>query len=131
MSVLTWLQEIGADFKNGLAKLLPIVAKGVAIAQAIEPEVSLVNPLVGSVFQTVVATISEVEQKFAALNQQNGTGTAKLAEAVTILTPVLSQALTAAGKAADLPTIQKYISAAVGVMNAIPAATAAPAAPAS
>jgi hypothetical protein len=124
---VTFLEDVGKDFKNGLAKLLPIVAKGVQVATVAEPFVSALNPLVGSIFQTTVATVSSIEQKFAALGQQTGTGTQKLGEAVTILTPVLGQALTAAGLAADLPTIQNYISAVVGFLNAIPAATATPA----
>jgi hypothetical protein len=125
---VTFLEDVGKDFKNGLAKLLPIVAKGVSIATVAEPFVTALNPLVGSIFQTTVATVSSIEQKFAALGQQSGTGVQKLGEAVTILTPVLGQALTSAGLAADLPTIQNYISAVVGFLNAIPAATAAPAA---
>jgi hypothetical protein len=125
---VTFLEDIGADFKNGFAKLAPFIVKGVAIAEAAAPEITALNPLVGSVFSTVVATVSEVEQKFAALGQQTGTGVQKLAEATTILAPVLGQALTAAGKAADLPTVQSYINAVVAFLNAIPAATAATAA---
>ena len=124
---VTFLEDVGKDFKNGLAKLLPIVAKGVSIAQLAEGPISSINPLVGAIFQTTVATVSDIEQKFAAMGQQTGTGAQKLAEATTILTPVLNQALSATGNAADVATIQKYISAVVSFLNAIPAPAATPA----
>lgn len=125
---VTFLEDVGKDFKNGLTKLLPIVAKGVQIAQVAEPFVTALNPLIGSIFQTTVGTVASIEQQFTALGQQTGTGVQKLATATTILAPVLSQALSAAGYASDLPTIQNYITAVVGFLNAIPAATATPAA---
>jgi hypothetical protein len=130
---VSFLEAVGQDFKNGLAKIAPWVAKGVAIAQVAEPEVAALNPGVGAIFSTVVATVSSIEQKFAAMGQQTGTGVQKLAEATTILQPVVSQAFSAAGLAADTPTVQNYISAVVNFLNAIPSGTAsapAPAAPA-
>ena len=72
---VTFLEDIGADFKNGLAKLLPIVSKVVAVAEVAVPEVAALDPAVGAIFQTVVGTVSTVEQKFAAMGQQSGTGT--------------------------------------------------------
>lgn len=118
--LISFLDAIGQDFEHGLQKLLPFIEKGVAIAQVAEPYIDSINPLFGSVFQTVVTTVSEVEQKFAALGKQSATGIAKLAEATTILTPLLTEHLSTNNAAA----IQKYISAVVGVLNSIPAAVA-------
>lgn len=118
---VTFLEKVGTDFKNGLAKLDPFVKQAIILAQAAAPEIAALDPALGAVFATTVATVSSVEQKFAALGQQTGSGVQKLAEATNILAPVIAQSFQAAGKAADLPTIQNYISAVVNFLNAIPA----------
>ena len=124
---ITFLETIGKDFENGLAKIAPWIEKGVALAQAEAPKIAALDPALGAVFGTVVATVSSIEQKFTAMNKQTGSGPQKLAEAVTILQPVVSQAFAAAGKASDTPTVTNYINAVVGFLNAIPAAgTATP-----
>jgi hypothetical protein len=127
---VTFLEDVGHDFKVGLSKLDPIVKKAIVIAQAAEAPIAGLDPALGVIFTTVVSTVSSIEQKFAAMGQQTGTGVQKLAEAVTILSPVVTQAFTAAGKAADNVTVQNYISAVVNFLNAIPASPATPAAPA-
>jgi hypothetical protein len=122
---VTFLEAIGHDFKVGLQKLDPFMRKAVAIAQAAEPEIAALDPAIGVIFTTVVSTISTIEQKFAAMGAQSGTGAQKLAEATTILQPLVTQAFTAAGKAADAATVQNYISAVVNFLNAIPASPTA------
>lgn len=121
---VSFLEDIGRDFKNGLKKIAPLAT---AIAQAAVPEIEALDPALGAVFSTVVATVSTVEQKFAAMGQQNGTGTQKLAQAITILEPVVSQSFAAAGKASDTTTVTNYINAVVAFLNAIPASGTAPA----
>jgi hypothetical protein len=122
----TFLEEVGKDFKNGLKKLEPVGKEALVLAEAAGPEIAALDPLFGAVFQTVVATVASVEQKFAAMGQQAGTGVQKLADAVTILQPVAAQALAAAGKAADNATVENYINAVVAFLNAIPARQPAP-----
>ena len=128
---VTFLQAIGKDFKIGLTKLDPWIKQGIALATDAEVEVSALDPAIGVIFKTVVATVSSIEQKFAAMGQQTGSGVQKLAEATTILQPIIGQAFAAAGKASDVGTVQNYISAVVNFLNSIPAsvaaATAAPA----
>lgn len=121
MSFISFLTQIGKDFEKGLAELDPWIKQGIAVAQAAELPVSAIDPAIGVIFQTVVATVSSIEQKFAAMGKQGGTGTQKLAEAVTILQPVVSQAFAAAGKASDVATVSNYISKTVDFLNAIPA----------
>ena len=125
---VSFLGNLGIDFKKGLVALDPFVKKAIFIAQAAEPEIAVLDPAIGTIFTTVVTTVSSIEQKFAAMGQQAGTGVQKLADATSILAPVVTQAFTAAGKAADLATVQNYISAVVNFLNAIPAS--APATPA-
>ena len=118
---VTFLESIGHDFKLGLVKLDPLLKEGIVLANAEAPEVTILDPAIGVIFKTVVATVSSIEQKFAAMGQQIGTGTQKLAEATTILQPIISQAFSAAGKASDIATVQSYISAIVNFLNSIPA----------
>lgn len=129
--VVTFLEDIGHDFKVGLGKLDPFIKEAIVVATKEEDVVSNLDPALGAIFKLTVATVSSIEQKFAAMAQQTGSGVQKLAEATTILEPVIAQAFSAAGKASDVATIEKYISAVVDFLNAIPAnGTAAPAAPA-
>jgi hypothetical protein len=126
---VSFLETLGHDFKIGLQILGPIVKQGLLIATAAEPLVAELDPGLGSILSTTVATVCSIEQKFAAMGQQSGTGMQKLSEATTILQPVISQAFAAAGKASDAATVGNYISAVVGFLNAIPAMhTASPAA---
>jgi hypothetical protein len=129
--VVTFLEDVGHDFKVGLGKLDPFIKEAVVLGTDAEAEVSALDPGLGAILKVTVATVSSIEQKFAAMAQQTGTGVQKLAEATTILEPVIGQAFSAAGKASDVATIEKYISAVVDFLNAIPAnGTAAPAVPA-
>lgn len=127
---VTFLEDVGHDFKVGLQKLDPIVKEGITIAQAAEGSISALDPAIGAIFATTVGVVSSIEQKFAAMGQQTGTGVQKLAEATTILQPVIAQAFAAAGKASDGATVSNYISKIVDFLNAIPASPSVPAAPA-
>lgn len=125
---VSFLESIGHDFKVGLAKLDPIVKEGIVLGQAAEGPITALDPALGAIFTTTVATVSSIEQKFAAMGQQTGSGVQKLAEATTILSPVIQQAFSAAGKASDVATVSNYISAVVDFLDAIPASPATPAA---
>jgi len=125
---VSFLEEVGKDFKNGLAKIAPFIEKGLQIAAVAEPEIAVLDPALGPIFSTVVAEVSNIEQKFAAMGKQTGSGAEKLATAVTILQPVVAQAFNAAGKPSDGATVGNYISAVVNFLNAIPAGGTATAA---
>lgn len=127
---ISFLEAVGTDFKNGLAKIDPFLKEGIALAEAAAPEVAVLDPALGVIFSTVIATVSTIEQKFAAMGAQSGTGAQKLATAISILQPVVSQAFSAAGKPSDTGTVTNYINAVVGFLNAIPASVT-PATPAS
>lgn len=126
MSLGSFLSHIGADFKNGLKKLYPVIVKVTQVAQAAAPEIAILNPLIGMAFTTTVGVVASVEQKFAAMGAQSGTGPQKLADATTILTPLLSQVLADAGQSADMASIQKYINAVVAFLNNLPAPVVGP-----
>lgn len=115
MSFTSWLDAVGHDFKVGLDKILPW-AQGAG-----ETAVAIFAPQLGSVFNATVAAVATVEQKFAAMGQQTGTGSQKLADATTIVGPLISQSLTDAGKPASIQVVQGYINAVVAILNASPA----------
>jgi hypothetical protein len=124
---VTFLEDVGKDLKNGLAKIAPFATEVLGLAAAATPEITALDPALGAVFATTVATVSSIEQKFTALGNATGSGPDKLAQAMTILEPVITQAFQAAGKASDVTTVQNYISAVVNFLNAIPANGTAPA----
>jgi hypothetical protein len=124
---VTFLEAIGHDFKVGLQKLDPFVKEAIVLGTAAQAEVSALDPALGAILKLTVATVSSIEQKFAAMGQQAGTGVQKLAQATTILQPVISQVFSAVGKASDVATVQNYISAVVDFLNAIPASATTPA----
>jgi hypothetical protein len=127
--VLSFLEAVGKDIEHGLLKIQPFVEQVLSLASTAAPFVSALDPALGAVFATTVGTVSTIEQKFAAMGKQTGSGAQKLQEATTILQPVIAEAFASAGKASDAATIQKYINAVVGFLNAIPASAPTPAAP--
>ena len=116
----TFLSAVGKLFKEGLSKIVPI-------AQAAVPIIASLDPGAGAILSTTIGVVAEVEQKFAAMGKQSGTGPQKLADAVSILTPLLTTGLSEAGQAATAAKIEKYISDAVALLNDIPATAASPA----
>lgn len=116
---VTLLEDAGKDLEKGIAKVIPI-------AEEAEPILSALDPALGGVFTTVVGIVTQTEQKFAALGQQSGTGTAKLADALAIASPVVTQAFAAAGKPSDGTTVTNYINSVVNLLNNIPASAPQP-----
>jgi hypothetical protein len=123
--VVTFLQHVGRDFKNGLRYIDPLVKKGIVLAEIAAPEVALLDPALGPIFMTVVATVASVEQKFTAVGKQDGTGVQKAAEVSTILQPIISHTFAQAGKPSDADTVNKYINSIVAFLNAVPVAVSA------
>jgi hypothetical protein len=115
MSFKSFLQKVGEDF----AKALPWIEKGASI-------VTLFDPALGTLFNTTLNIVATVEQKYAALGKQSGTGVQKLADAILIGEPVIAQGLKLAGKSSDTASVTNYINAVVQVANAAPAPIPAP-----
>jgi hypothetical protein len=113
MSFKSFLQKVGEDF----TKVLPWLEKGASIA-------TIFDPALGTVFGTTLNIVATVEQKYAALGKQSGTGAQKLADALLIGEPVIAQGLKLAGKAYDTPAVTNYINAVVQVANTAPAPAA-------
>jgi hypothetical protein len=120
MSFKSVLQKIGEDFE----KALPWLEKGIQVLTAFDPAL-------GELFNTTANIVATVEQKYAALGKQSGTGAQKLADALQIGEPVIAQGLKLTGKASDTAAVTNYINAVVAVMNTTPAPSSAASASAS
>jgi len=116
---LTFLQKVGQDFEKGLTFVLPV-------AQAAAGVVAVGNPALGAIINTSIGVVLNVEQKFAAMKQQAGTGTQKAAEALTILYPAFEQIFGQYGVKIDSGMVENYINAIVAALNAFPALPAVP-----
>jgi hypothetical protein len=111
---LSVLESVGKECKKGLDVVLKI---GTVAA----PFLTAANPLAGSILSTTIGVVMQTEQKYAALGQQTGSGTQKLADATAILGPLLSQVLGDAGKPADATKVTTYINNVVATLNQTPA----------
>jgi hypothetical protein len=111
MSFKSFLTKVGEDFK----KALPWV-EGVG-----EAAVATFLPALAPAINTTINTIIAVEQKYAALGQQNGTGAQKLQDVLTITQPLIAQMLKDAGKPNDTAAVTKVINELVDILNMAPA----------
>ena len=120
---ISFLDAVGTDFKKVFSFLAPI-------AVAATPIVGLVglatgNPALGTAYAAIDTTIQNVviqtEQKFAAMGQQSGTGAQKLAEAVSIVTPAMTQILGNVGVQTNSTLVTAWVNAVVALLNAYPA----------
>lgn len=122
------MEQIGIDCLKALSfveKYLPEVA--VLVETLFPGQTAVADGIVNSVslIQKAVVTI---EQKMAAGGAAAGTGTQKLADVVSIVSPTVTQLLTAEGLKVDTAYIQKLTNAVVDILN-VQAATV-PVAPA-
>lgn len=120
---VSFLKTAGADIEKGIEKAAPFFDLGSKVAASIG------GPGAGIIFSLVSGTVLNVEQKFAAIGKQSGTGAQKLQDAVSILGPALTQLFQSAGWNNEAAAIQGYISNVVDWMNSFPVSPA-PAAPA-
>ena len=123
MSVKTFLEAVGHDFKVALNFILPYAET------TGEAAVAAFAPSLGGLFNATVSAVVTAEQAAAAVGKQNESGQQKLASVVQLMGPLIAQALADAGKPNDDTAIQGYINSVVNVLNVAPApATASPAA---
>lgn len=110
---VSFFEAIGKDFKKGLDKVLPIAETAGSVAMG------LFAPALGPLYNQTVAAIVTAEQSAAAI-PGGSSGTQKLAAVVNLMGPLIAQGLTDVGKPADDAAVEKYISAVVTILNAVP-----------
>lgn len=113
--ILSILDHIGHAFKHGLDVVMPIAETAGEVA------VTIFAPSLGPLFNQTVAAIATAEQNAAAIGAQNGTGPQKLSAVVQLMGGLIKQTLTDVGKPNDNAAVEKYITAVVTILNAIPA----------
>lgn len=112
--VLTFLQHVGQDIEHGFATAAPII-------QDAEPYLNVVFPGFGPLFSTIANEAISVEQKFAVIGKQTGTGEQKAAAVLAVIEPVAQQVLTTAKLPSDQETITRLINGVVALLNGLPA----------
>ena len=121
-----FLESIGKLFAKGL---------GFAVQYAIPVEklIALLFPAaapaalgVATATQLIQNAVIAVEQKYAAAGVQNGTGSQKAAEVLTLTEQAVIALLKQDGITADTTYVQSIISAVVGMLNVHTAPAAAP-----
>jgi hypothetical protein len=116
--VITFLERVGQDIEKAFAVAAPII-------QEAEPFINLTFPGFGPLFSTTANEVISVEQKFAAIGKQTGSGPAKLANVLAVIQPVAAQLLSNAKLPNDATTVTNWINGVVALLNGIPTATAA------
>lgn len=110
VKVVKFLTRVGQDAEKGITIAAPYISDISAL-------VSLSNPALGLAISTVGSTVVLVEQKFAAIGKQSGTGEQKAADVLAVAGPVLSDALAKSGHASGAADVQKYIDLIVTLLN--------------
>jgi hypothetical protein len=108
--VLGFLELIGRDFKKYVLPFAGAAAAGASMF-----------PGLGPLFEVTANAIMLVEQKWAALGKQSGTGEQKLADVLEIAGPMIAQFLADAGQASDAAAVTAWINKVVDVLNLAPA----------
>jgi hypothetical protein len=111
------MEQIGRDALKALdyvEKYLPLASE---LAMEIFPaQTAAITGVVNSV-ALVQKAVVVAEQKMAAANLQNGTGLQKSADVLSIVTPTVTQLLTAEGVKVDAAYIQTMIDTIVGILK--------------
>lgn len=111
---VSFLEHVGHDFKKGLDPALKVAATAGEVA------VQIFAPALGPLFNQTVAAVISAEQNAAAIGQQQGSGTQKLAAVVQLMGGLIKQVLADAGKDNSNMAVERYISAVVTILNAVP-----------
>ena len=125
---LSIMEAIGRDALKALsevAKYLPEV--GALAAEIFPAQTAAISGVVNSV-QLVQNAVVTVEQKMAAGGAATGTGTQKLADVLTIVTPTVTQLLTTEGVKVDTAYLTNLVNTVVGILNLRDATPAPPSA---
>ena len=121
------LEAIGKEFEKGLAWAVQYAVPVEKLVALIFPAAAPAATTLADATTLIHNAVLEVEQKYAASGVQNGTGTQKLAEVMTLAGPTVTTLLTQAGVTASTSYIQSLVSAVVAILNvqAMPTATIA------
>jgi hypothetical protein len=119
------MEKIGEDVKaawSDVVKYLPAAAK---LAELIFPaQTAVIGAAINSV-DLIQQAVVTVEQKFAAAGEPAGTGAQKLAQVLSIVSPTVTELLTAEKIPVDSAYITDIVNAVVAILNVQSSAAAA------
>ena len=123
------LDSIGRNFAKGLSWAVTYAVPLEKLVGLLFPQVAPATTALADATMLIQTAILQVEQKFAALGTQSGTGAQKLSEVMLLVEQVVTELLQQAGITADAGYIEKLISAVVAILNVqtVPAAATSPA----
>ena len=111
------MEKIGKDALVGLTDVEKYLPEAATLAKILFPgETAAVAGVVNSV-QLIQTAVTTVEQKMAAAGKQTGTGAQKSADVIALVSPVVTQLLTAEGVSVNAAYIQNLVNAVVGILN--------------
>lgn len=121
MATKTWLQKIGSDLITFFKDANKVVKVGDAIAQQAEPEVTLLFPGIGILFDAVVTAVAVAEGLGAAANPSNAGNSGSLKQTMvrSMVKPQVNAMLTQQNmpNATDAQ-VDTFIDSVVAAMNA-------------
>jgi hypothetical protein len=122
---VTIMQKIGEDCLKALSEIEKYLPAAAELAAEIFPQFAA--PIAGVVNSVglIQKAVVTVETKMAVANINTEAGAKKAADVLTIVTPTVTQLLTAEGLNVDTAYIQKIIDAVVAVLNVREATVAA------
>lgn len=121
---VSFLETVGKDFMKGLNWFLTYAVPVESLVKLLFPAATKDVTAIQNAAQFIQTAVMQVEQKYAALGTQNGTGAQKLAEVLSLTQAVVTQQLAAAGIAATPAYITSLINAVVAILNVNPAPAA-------
>jgi len=114
---LTVMQAIGKDAKIVFTEVTKYLPEAATLAKLLFPAQSAGMVGVVNAVGLIQQAVAVIEQKYAALGAATGTGAQKLAEALAIVSPTVTQLLAAEGVPVDAGYIQKVVNAVVAILN--------------
>jgi uncharacterized protein YybS (DUF2232 family) len=127
---LSIMEAIGKDALKGLSEVEKYLPSAAALAAIIFPGQTATISAVVTSTDLVQKAVVAVEQKMAAAGKTTGTGSQKLSDVLTIVTPTVTQLFAQAGLTVDQTYLTKVVNAVVAVLNVQASTVAATPAPA-
>jgi membrane-associated protease RseP (regulator of RpoE activity) len=121
MSFIGILETIGKDFAKGLKFAITYAVPVEKLVAILFPASAPAVATLAGATTLIQNAVLLVEQKFAAANQQTGTGQQKLDEVLTLTQATVTQLLATAGITANTAYVTSLINAVVAILNVQPA----------
>ena len=126
MTFVGVLQAIGKDFAKGLKWAVQFGVPAERLVALLFPAAAPTALGLANATVLIQNAVLLVEQKYAATGNQTGTGSAKLAEVVTLAGDAVTALLVKAGVPVTADYLEKLISAVVAILNVQPGAMLTP-----